>query len=75
MEFLAEYGLFLAKVVTLVFAIVIVLGMVAAQKQNGKLQHLLGGNIRIKKLNKQYEQFEKQLKESVLSNKQYKQEQ
>lgn len=75
MEFLAEYGLFLAKVVTLVFAIVIVLGMVAAQKQNGKLQHLLGGNIRIKKLNKQYEQFEKQLKESVLSHKQYKQEQ
>jgi len=74
-EFLAEYGLFLAKVVTLVFAIVIVLGMVAAQKQNGKLQHLLGGNIRIKKLNKQYEQFEKQLKESVLSHKQYKQEQ
>lgn len=75
MELLAEYGLFLAKVVTMVFALVVVLGIIAAQKHNGKLQNLLGGSIRIKKINKQFEQFEKNLKEAVLSQKQYKIEQ
>lgn len=75
MEILAEYGLFLAKVVTLLVSLVVVLGVIAAQKHNGKLQNLLGGNIRIKKLNTQFEEFEDDLKEAVLSQKQFKQEQ
>lgn len=75
MEILAEYGLFLAKVVTLLVSLVVVLGVIAAQKHNGKLQNLLGGNIRIKKLNTQFEEFEEDLKEAVLSQKQFKQEQ
>jgi len=66
-EILAEYGLFLAKVVTLLVSLVVVLGVIAAQKHNGKLQNLLGGNIRIKKLNTQFEEFEEDLKEAVLS--------
>ncbi len=62
MEFLAEYGLFLAKVVTLVVAVVFVAGLIVSSKQrsHGK------GHIEVTKLNDQYDDYSDALKQSVL---------
>lgn len=73
MEFFAEYGLFLAKVVTVVLALIVVIAAIAAQKQQNKAQDLLGGHVEIKKLNDHFEQIEQDLKEHILSEKQLKQ--
>ena len=36
MEFLSEFGMFLAKAVTIVFAIIVVIGVAASSGQRGK---------------------------------------
>lgn len=75
MEFLAEYGLFLAKAVTVVVALVVIIGVFAAQAQHNKLQDLLGGHITVKNINEQFDQFEQTLQENILSDKALKAEQ
>lgn len=72
MEFLIEYGLFLAKVVTFLIAFVMFLGVLAVQKQSSKQQDLLGGNIVVQNINAQFDEFENVLAESTLSEKQLK---
>lgn len=72
MEFLIEYGLFLAKVVTFLIAFVVFLGILAAQKQSSKQQDLLGGNIVVQNINAQFDDFEDVLAESTLGEKQLK---
>ena len=71
MQFLVEYGLFLAKAITLVTAILIVAGGLAAlahrQKKSGE-QHL-----EITHLNQQYDQMERALCGALLSPQQLKQ--
>ena len=64
MEFIYEYGLFLAQAVTLVAAILIlVTGLVAlGQKQKAELHE---GHIEIRNLNEKYEQMREQLQHVV----------
>lgn len=72
LEFLAEYGLFLAKVVTFVVAIVVVLVVVlsTAQRGGGKDQ----GHISVSKLNDRFDDMNLALKEVALDEKALKEE-
>ena len=71
MQFLVEYGLFLAKAITIVTAILIVAGGLAAlahrQKKTGEQR------FEITHLNQQYEQMERALCGALLSPQQLKQ--
>ena len=72
MEYLIQYGMFLAKAATLVVAIVIVLGAVAAsgnrQRKSGKK-----GHIKVTHLNEHYDDLKDTLRHSVLEKEQLKQ--
>ncbi len=72
MEYLIQYGMFLAKAATLVVAIVIVLGAVAA---SGNRQRKFGrkGHIRVTHLNEHYDDLKDTLRHSVLEKEQLKQ--
>lgn len=73
MEFIAEYGLFLAKVVTFLIAFVVFLGVIAAQKQSAKQQQdLPSGHIAVQHINAQFNEFEDVLAENTLGDKQLK---
>lgn len=65
MEFLFEYGMFLAKAVTIVLAIVIIVGVVASaggkQKKSGKK-----GALKVTRLNDHFEELRDVLRETVL---------
>ncbi|OZB14687.1 MAG: protease SohB, partial [Marinobacter sp. 34-60-7] len=61
MEFLTDYGLFLAKVATFVIAVIIVASVVFLAAQREKEDHEGEGELRIRKLNDQY----RKLKESI----------
>ena len=64
MEFLYEYGLFLAQAVTLVGAILIlVAGLVSVGQRNKAEQH--EGHIEIRDLNEKYDQLNEQLQHVV----------
>lgn len=54
-ELFAEYGLFLAKVVTFVIAIIVVIGVVVSSSQRDSVE--AGGRLEIKKLNDRYTQM------------------
>lgn len=73
MEFLAEYGLFLLKVITIVVSIVLLVAGVAAvsirQKQQAK------GHFEITNLNEKYDEIEEQLNAEVLDSEVFKREQ
>ncbi len=72
MEYLIEYGMFLAKTGTLVFAIILVIGAIAAagqrQRKDGKK-----GSLKITELNSHYEDMRDTLRQEVLSKEEYKQ--
>lgn len=71
MEFISEYGLFLAKSVTVVIAILVVLIGIAAVSQRGKReQH---GEIQVTALNKKYDEMEETLQDAVLKEHEIKQ--
>ncbi|NKB31660.1 MAG: protease SohB [Pseudomonadales bacterium] len=65
MEYLIDYGMFLAKAATIVIAIVIVVGAIAAtgskQKKSGKK-----GSLKITRLNDHLEEMRETLRKSVL---------
>ncbi|MGD8176615.1 protease SohB [Marinimicrobium sp. ARAG 43.8] len=65
MEFLIEYGLFLAKAVTVVVAIGIVLGLIAAAGQKTRKKGDKG-HIEVHKLNDRFKQMADTLKQAVL---------
>ena len=73
MEFLSEYGLFLAESVTIVIAILVVAGVIVAlgQRQRGPEE----GHIEIRKLNDRYEGFHEVMHHAVLSEGDFKKEQ
>tara|TARA_B100001109_G_scaffold255495_2_gene258770 strand:- start:26367 stop:27440 length:1074 start_codon:yes stop_codon:yes gene_type:complete len=65
-EFLSEYGLFVLKAVTIVIAILVVIGgIVAIGSRNKRSQH--EGELNIKKINEELEEHKEQLEESVLT--------
>lgn len=69
MEFFAEYASFLAKTVTLVVAILVVLGALAVLRSKGR--HA-SGQLQVSKLNDFYKQLHDRLEHSVLSKEQHK---
>lgn len=66
MEFLAEYGLFLAKTATVLVAIVLVISLISglSQKGGGKKEH--HGHIEVTKLNDWYKHMSNALRKAVL---------
>lgn len=75
MEFLAEYGLFLAKAVTVVIAVVFIIAAIASQSQRGRQQGINRGHVEVHKINEQFDQFEHDVKHAVLPDKAFKQDQ
>ena len=70
MEFLYEYGLFLAKAATLVIAVILVIGAVAgaaASKSRSKK-----GQLQLIDLSEQYQQQTDEIQQELLDKKQYK---
>ena len=64
-DFVANYGLFLLKVLTLVIAIIVVVFAVVGIGTRGR-KEVAGGHIEIKKLNEQFEHMEDVLSLSLL---------
>lgn len=65
MEFLSEYGMFLAKAVTIVIAIIVVIGVAASSGQRGKKSGKRGA-IKVTRLNEHFEELREALREAVL---------
>lgn len=72
MEFLTEYGLFLAKIVTFVIAAVVVISVVvsAAQKDRGDQDG--EGELKIRKLNEKYRKLREAIEARLMSDQQRK---
>ncbi|MEH6344496.1 MAG: protease SohB [Bermanella sp.] len=68
MEFLTEYGLFLAKSVTFLVVVALIVGLIASAGQKSK-----PSKIKITHLNKKYDALKKHLQEAVMDKKQLKQ--
>ena len=65
MEFLIEYGLFLAKVVTFVVALVVLVTLLISARQPGPQGE--PGRLEVKHLNDAYEQVTKSLNQAMMS--------
>ena len=70
MEFLKDYGLFLAEVVTIVLAISVVIALIASQKQKKSSS----GHIEVDKINEKIDAMSTALKEVICKPEQLKQE-
>lgn len=64
MEFLSDYGLFLAKTITFVLAVIVIVGFVVSASM--KNQHEEKGHIEVKRINEKYEQMLEEVKACVL---------
>ncbi len=64
MEFLSDYGLFLAKAVTLVVAVVFIIAALANASQRSKKEQQ--GELHVTRINKKYDDLEDTLKQTVL---------
>ncbi|MGI9275366.1 MAG: protease SohB [Endozoicomonas sp.] len=65
MEYLAEYGLFLAKAVTLVVGLLVVVIVATVLGQKSKKMHK--GHLEVRKLNDHYKELKENLQHSVLN--------
>lgn len=65
-ELLTEYGLFLAKTVTIVIAVLIVIGGVASASAARTRREPHQGDVKVAHLNERYDDMERDLKEMVL---------
>ncbi|MGH8388762.1 MAG: protease SohB [Pseudomonas sp.] len=70
MEFLSEYAVFLAKTVTLVIAILVVLGSFAALRSKGRRKS--AGQLQVSKLNDFYKGLRERLEQTLLDKDQLK---
>lgn len=68
MHYLAEYGIFLLKIITLVVGILIVVAVSVSLLSKGK-EDRFKGRLEIKKLNKKYREMTDQLQEEILPKK------
>jgi len=64
LEFLTEYGLFLAKIITIVVALIFIAGLIVSSKQRSQGK----GHIEVIKLNDQFDDYSETIKQSVLDN-------
>lgn len=71
MEFLTEYGLFLAKTLTFVVAIFIVVSLIVSAGSRGKKSEK--GQIQVSKLNEKFKAMREALQHAVLDDEQHKQ--
>ncbi|WP_428818379.1 protease SohB [Microbulbifer sp. MCCC 1A16149] len=69
MEFLSEYGLFLAKVVTVVVALLVVIGIIVANRAHTKDRQ--PGHIAVTRLNDRFEEMKETLLEAVMDHADY----
>jgi serine protease SohB len=72
LEFLIEYGMFLAKAATIVLAIVIVIAVLAASGQRSRKPGKKG-SLKISRLNEHFDEMKDTLRASVLEKKELKQ--
>ncbi len=72
MDFLIEYGMFLAKAATIVLAIVIVIAVLAASGQRSRKPGKKG-SLKISRLNEHFDEMKDTLRASVLEKKELKQ--
>ncbi|CAA0089115.1 putative protease SohB [Zhongshania aliphaticivorans] len=73
MEFLLEYGLFLAKSVTIIIAVVVIISAIAVASQRGKRESN-DGHIEVSTLNHKFEDWEDMLKYEILDEDTFKKE-
>lgn len=66
MEFLTDYGLFLAKAVTIVAAILVVIIALVAATQRSRHRHH-DGEIRVERLNEKFENMKKTIQHKMLA--------
>ncbi len=71
MEYLIEYGMFLAKAATIVIAIAIVVGIIVSAGRSQKRGEKKG-SIKVTKLNEHFEELHDALRDSVLNKEQLK---
>jgi len=69
LEFLSDYGLFLAKAITVVIAFGFIAAILASAKRGGSEEQ---GSIEVKKLNDQFDQYRDQLRSATLDPEAYK---
>ncbi|WP_105104394.1 protease SohB [Microbulbifer pacificus] len=69
MEFLSEYGLFLAKVVTIVVAFLVLLGVIVANRAHNRDRR--PGHIAVNRLNDRYDDMKETLLEAVMDEADY----
>ncbi|MBY6070206.1 protease SohB [Marinobacter salsuginis] len=72
MEFLTEYGLFLAKIVTFVVAALVVISVVMSAAQKDRGDHEGEGELKIRKLNDKYEKLRETIQSRLMSDQQRK---
>lgn len=67
MEFLTEFGLFLAKAVTLVVALLVVISVIMSAAQKDRDDHGGDGELKVRKLNDRYRKLRESLQAKMLS--------
>ncbi|MDX1559400.1 MAG: protease SohB [Marinobacter sp.] len=67
MEFLTEYGLFLAKIVTFVVAALVVISVIMSAAQKDRGDHEGEGELKIRKLNEKYEKLRETIQSRLMS--------
>lgn len=67
MEFLTEFGLFIAKTVTLVVAVVVIISVIMSAAQKDKDDHGEDGELRVRKLNDKYRKLRESLQARLRS--------
>lgn len=72
MEFFIDYGLFLAKIITVVIAIVFILGAIVAQGAKSKGSGNANGSITVTNINEQFEEYERNIQHAICSDDEFK---
>ncbi|MBE0484826.1 protease SohB [Marinobacter sp.] len=72
MEFLIEYGLFLAKVVTFVVAAIVLASVIFSATQREREDHEGEGELKIRKLNDQYRKLKESIQSKLMSDAEHK---
>ncbi|MCL7944561.1 protease SohB [Marinobacter sp. ATCH36] len=67
MEFLTEFGLFIAKTATLVVAVVVIISVIMSAAQKEKGDHGEEGELRVRKLNEKYRKLRESLQARLRS--------
>ncbi len=67
MEFLTEFGLFIAKTVTLVVAVMVIISVIMSVAQKDKDDHGGDGELRVRKLNEKYRKLRESLQARLRS--------